>query len=214
MSTTAGVDWRIVGEEVGRCSCDWACPCQFEGDPTHGYCRVVVAMDITEGHFGDVDLTGVKFGLLVAFPGPLYEGNGSLQLFLDEAAGEEQRDAIRQLWTGEHGGALFEIFTSICPDKHETVVTSIDIDSDRERRVATVRIGEFGDTTIEPIKSPATGDEHRVRIDLPNGFEYKQAEVGNAVRWRTTAGEHLNLEHENTYAQIAHVKWSSDGTTG
>lgn len=211
MSATAGVDWRIVGEEVGSCSCDWACPCQFEGDPTHGYCRVVVAMDITEGHFGDVDLTGVKFGLLVAFPGPLYEGNGSLQLFLDEAAGEEQRDAIRQLWTGEHGGALFEIFTSICPDKHETVVTSIDIGSDRERRVATVRIGEFGETTIEPIKSPATGDEHRVRIDLPNGFEYKQAEVGNTVQASASGADPLSFSFERSYAQLNRFDWSPAG---
>jgi hypothetical protein len=211
MSTNGGVDWRIVGEEVGSCSCDWACPCQFEGDPTHGYCRVVVGMRITEGHFGDVDLTGAKFGLLVSFPGPLYEGNGSIQLFNDEASSEEQRDAIEKLVSGEYGGAFFEIFSSICPDKRETIVTSIDIDSDRERRVAAVRIGDVASATIEPIKSPATGDEHRVRIDLPNGFEYKQAEVGNTVQASASADDPLSFSFERSYAQLNKFDWSPAG---
>jgi hypothetical protein len=211
MSESGGVDWRIVGEEVGSCSCDWACPCQFEGDPTHGYCRVVAGMRITEGHFGDVDLTGTKLGLIISFPGPLYEGNGSVQLFNDEASSGEQRDAIEKLVSGEHGGAFFEIFASICPDKHETVVTSIEIDSDRERRVASIRIGDVGAATIEPIKSPATGDEHRVRIDLPNGFEYKQAEVGNTVQASASAEDPLSFSFERSYAQLNKFDWSPAG---
>jgi hypothetical protein len=211
MSENGGVDWHIVGEEVGSCSCDWACPCQFEGDPTHGYCQVVAGMQIRDGHFGDVDLSGVKFGALISFPGPLYEGNGTLQVYNDEGASEEQRDAIEKLWTGEHGGAFFEIFSSICPDKRETVITSIDIDSDRERRIATIRIGDAGTTTIEPIKSPATGDEHRVRIDLPNGFEYKQAEVGNTVKASASGEDPLSFSFERSYAQLNQFDWSPAG---
>jgi hypothetical protein len=145
------------------------------------------------------------------FPGPLYEGNGSVQLFNDEASSAEQRDAIQKLASGEYGGAFFEIFSSICPDKHETVVTAIDIDSDRERRVATIRIGDFGTSTIEPIKSPATGDEYRVRIDLPNGFEYKQAEVGNTVQASASAEEPLSFSFEQSYAQLNRFDWSPAG---
>src|SRR3990170_2991995 len=102
MSASAGVDWRIVGEEVGSCSCDWACPCQFEGDPTHGYCQVVVGLEIREGNFGETDLKGVRFAEVVSFPGPVYEDNGTVQLVLDEASTPEQRDAIMQLVSGEH----------------------------------------------------------------------------------------------------------------
>lgn len=165
-------------------------------------------MQIDEGHFGEVDMAGTKFGCLVSFPGPLYEGNGTLQIFNDEGASAEQRDAIEKLWTGKYGGAFFEVFTSICPDKRDTVVASIDIDSDRERRVATIRVGDFGATTIEPIKSPATGDEHRVRIDLPNGFEYKQAEVGNTVQASASSDDPLSFSFERTYAQLNRFDWS------
>ena len=39
----------------------------------------------------------------------------------------------------------------------------------------------IGETNIEPIKNPVTGEEHRARIVLPDGFEYKEAEMGNTV---------------------------------
>jgi hypothetical protein len=208
MTANGEVDWHIVGEEVGSCSCDWACPCQFEGDPTHGYCRVVAGLRVGEGHFGDVDLSGVKWGLLISFPGPLYEGNGSVQLILDQESSEEQRDALTKLASGEYGGAFFEIFSSICPDVHDPVVTSVEIDSDREQRVATIRLGDIASTAIEPIKSPATGDEHRVRIDLPNGFEYKQAEIGNTVETSASGDDPLSFSFERSYAQLNKIDWS------
>jgi hypothetical protein len=37
--------------------------------------------------------------------------------------------------------------------------------------------------------------------------------MGDSVHWRTTAGDHLTMEHEHTYAQLARIEWSSDGTT-
>lgn len=205
------VDWRISGEEVGSCSCDWACPCQFEGDPTHGYCRVVGTLQIQDGHFGDTDLSGVNFAILVSFPGPLYEGNGSIQLVHDESASDEQRDAVEKLASGEYGGQFFEIFAAICPDKKEPVVASIEIESDREARKASIRIGDLASSQIEPITSPATGDEHRVRIDLPNGFEYKQAEVGNTVKANASGDDPLSFSFERSYAQLNRFDWSPAG---
>jgi hypothetical protein len=210
MSENGAVAWQIKGEEVGSCSCDWACPCQFEGDPTHGYCQVVGCIQIEEGNFGDVDLSGVSFGILVSFPGPLYEGNGSIQPILDEAASDEQRDAIVQMASGQHGGAFFEVFSSICPDLHEPLVTSIEVESDREARTARIRLGDIAQTSIEPIKSPATGEEHRVRIDLPHGFEFKQAEVGNTIAASASGADPLSFGFEGTYAQMNRFDWSSD----
>lgn len=208
MGENESVDWRLTGEEVGSCSCDWACPCQFEGDPTHGHCQVVGTIRVTEGHFGDIDMNGVNAGFLLAFPGPLYEGNGSIQLILDEASSEEQRDAMTKLASGQYGGAFFEIFSSICPDVHDPVVTSIKIDADRESRKATIRLGDIASSEIEPIVSPATGEEHRVRIDLPNGFEYKQAEVGNTVKASASSEGPLSYSFEGSYAQLNEFDWA------
>jgi hypothetical protein len=201
--------WHIKGEEVGSCSCDWACPCQFEGDPTHGYCQVLVGLEIGEGNFGETDLSGVRFAEIVSFPGPLYEGNGTSQLILDEASTPEQRDAILALASGEQGGAYFEIFASIIPNNHDPVVAPIEIEVDREARVASIRVGDLGESEIKPIVSPATGEEHRVRIDLPNGFEYKQAEIGNTISARASGDDPLSFRLENSYAQMNQFDWSN-----
>ena len=52
-------------------------------------------------------------------------------------------------------------------------------------------------------------EEHRVRITSPNGFEYKEAEMGNTVNCRVTAGDKLTFELKNTYAQFNAFDWSN-----
>jgi hypothetical protein len=48
--TMAQVDWYIEGVEFSNCSCDYACPCQFESRrPTHGDCRGFAAVLIDKG---------------------------------------------------------------------------------------------------------------------------------------------------------------------
>ncbi len=93
--------------------------------------------------------------------------------------------------SGEHGGTYFEVFASVSAHRQETLVASIETETDRERRIASLRDGELTECKIEPIKSPASGDEHRVRFDLPDGFEYKQAEIANAVHTRVAGTEAL-----------------------
>lgn len=210
---TTGTDWHIEGEEITSCNCDWGCPCQFNALPTHDNCEALVAVDIQRGQFGDVSLDGVKYAQVFHWDGAVHEGNGWRRLIVDEQATPEQRSLIEALTSGAHGHPLFEIFSSMAPNTHDPVVAPIEFTYDHDKRQARIHIPGLGESEIEPIRNPVTGEEHRARIDLPNGFEYLQAEMGNSVRWRTMAGDHLNMEHENTYAQIAHVKWSSDGTT-
>lgn len=41
----------------------------------------------------------------------------------------------------------------------------------------------------------------------------ERGHLGETPRWKTTAGDHLTMEHEHTYAQFVRIDWSSDGTT-
>jgi hypothetical protein len=201
--------WRIAGDEVGSCNCVWACPCQFDADPTHGHCHALIAYEIREGNFGETSLDGVRFAEVVSWPGPIHEGDGTAQLIVDEASTPEQQEVVERLVSGEHGGTYFEIFASVLPHKRDPMAAPIEIDADRERRVASVRGGEIAETRIEPIKNPVTGDEHRVRIDLPDGFEYKQAEIGNTVHGSVSGEEPLSFTLENTYGQLNPFDWTN-----
>ena len=48
-----------------------------------------------------------------------------------------------------------------------------------------------------------------MRIDLPDGFEYKQAEIGDSVDWNVDSGAPLSFAHNNTYAQMYEFEWSN-----
>jgi hypothetical protein len=209
MSSNGQTAWRIAGEEVGSCNCVWACPCQFNGDPSEGNCDALVAFEIRDGHFGDVSLDGVRFVMIVSWPGAIYEGDGTVQLVVDQSASPEQRDAIHQLASGTQGGPYFEIFSSVLPHVRDPVTAPIEFETDREGRHASVRVGDLGETRIEPIKNPVTGDPHRVRIDLPEGFEYTQAEIGNTVGARVSGEPPLDFTVEGTYGQLNSFDWTN-----
>jgi len=210
----SGTAWHIQGQEVVSCNCDWGCPCQFNALPTHGFCEAIVTIAIEHGHFGDVMLDGITYTQVFHWDGAIHQGNGWRRLIVDERTSPEQRAAIAAMTSGNHGHPVFEIFSAMAPNALEPAAAPIALDVDREKRRARLRIPGIAESDVEPIRNPVTGKEHRARIDLPNGFEYRRAEMGNSVRWQATAGERLAMAHENTYAQLAPIDWSSDGTTG
>ena len=203
--------WHLKGEEVGGCNCDWGCPCQFNANPTHGDCHGLGAMRIEQGHYGETRLDGLRFVLLLSWPGAIADGDGTMQVIIDNSANEAQRAALKAIVFAEAGGMPFEIFSAVCPHKPEPLVAPIDIESDRERRTAVIGSPGILEVRIEPIKNPVTGEEHRARIVLPNGFEYQEAEVGNTVSLNATAAAPLTFEHQNTYAQLNAFDWTNAG---
>src|SRR5436190_11302085 len=208
MANDGSTDWRMSGDEVGNCNCVWACPCQFDGLPSEGHCEAIIGYQVREGHFGDTQLDGVRWAWLVHWPGAIHEGDGTRQVIVDEAASDEQREAIEALSSGEHGGPYFEIFASVCPNQRETLTAAIEIESDLERRKASMRIGDIAESRIEPIRNPVDDSEHRVRIDLPDGFEYKIAEIANTVSATSNADAPLGMALENSYGQLNEFDWA------
>ena len=147
------------------------------------------------------------------FPGAVHEGNGEFQLFIDESATAEQRDALEKIVTGEDTeemATMWWIFTAMCSKKHPTQYRKITTDIDVDKRVGTVKVDGILDIMGEPIKNPVTGAEHRARIDLPNGFEYKIAEMGSAST-TTKAGEINLIKNKDSYAQFAELHLNNAG---
>src|SRR5918999_224592 len=114
-SAMATSDWRLEGEWIKNCNCAFGCPCDFNARPTLGYCKGMVGMRITKGHFEDTRLDGLVFAATVDFPGALHEGNGQLQPIIDERATPEQREALFNIMSGKFSaeGTLFQILSLI-----------------------------------------------------------------------------------------------------
>ena len=95
------VEWEIKATEFTNCNCSYGCPCQFNALPTHGNCRYVAGFQIEQGHFGDVKLDGLRAVTMAIWPGAVHEGNGTLQVVIDERADARQRDALAKILTGQ-----------------------------------------------------------------------------------------------------------------
>jgi len=205
-------EWRMKATEFGNCNCAYGCPCQFNALPTHGNCRAALAFEIEEGHFGAVKLDGLRMVELVSFPGPVHEGNGTMQLIIDERANAAQREALVKIMTGEDTddmATMWWVYSLMSPNKLEPLFRPIEFGVDVDARRGHFRVPGIVETVGEPIRNPVTGNEHRVRIDLPHGFEYRIAEMGSAT---TKASGAIPLEGlVNTYGQFAHIHLSNKG---
>lgn len=209
----ASVDWYVEGISFGNCNCDYGCPCQFESLPTHGHCRGFEVVQIERGHLGDVKLDGLYCAMLYAWPGPVFEGKGEMQVIIDARADTDQRSALDKILHGqetEEGATHWWVFNAMCDTQHETLFRSIECEVDIEARRARIVIPGLLESSGEPIISPATGNEHRVRIDIPGGIEFDIAEIGSAST-RTDTAAAITLQLEKSYGQFNRLRHSGTG---
>jgi hypothetical protein len=207
------VDWYVEGVEFGNCNCSYGCPCQFEALPTYGDCRGVEVHRIDKGHFGDVDLTGLKIALFYAWPGPIFEGKGQLQAVIDERADEKQRKALETILHGketEEAATHWWVFCAMSDTIHDTLFKPIDFEVDIEGRTARAVIPGVLESTGSPIRPPHSDGEHRVRIDIPNGIEFELAEMGSATT-KTGSESAVELDLKDSYGQFNLLRHSGTG---
>lgn len=205
------INWEINARELVNCNCSYGCPCQFNALPTYGSCEAVVCMEIDSGFYGDVDLSGVRFACIVQWPGAVHEGKGKCQPILDTRANNAQRDAILKITAGEDtepGKTIFNVFASTYDHVYAPIFTEIDFKVDIDARIGFVNAEGLLRVVGSPITNPITGSEHRVRIDIPNGFEYSLAEIGSASS--QTFGN-IKLDLKDSYGQFAHIHLNNHG---
>lgn len=197
-------DWRLEGEWIKSCNCDFGCPCDFNAPPTQGACKGFLGMRIGKGHFNDVRLDGLGFFVTVHFPGPLHEGNGQAQPIIDERATAEQREALFAIMSGQNSaeGTLFHIFSVIVSKMHDPVFAPIAFSFDKERRTAKVAVPGALESETVPIKNPVTGADHRIRVVMPEGFEHREGEVASADIRSSGA---IKFETKGSHSTLAHV---------
>ena len=130
---------------------------------------------------------------------------------MNEQADATQREALVKILSGEETeemATVWWVFSAMSPNKLPPMYKPIDLEVDVERRHARLAIPDLVETTGEPIRNPVTGAEHRVRIDLPHGFEFRLAEVGSGISKITGA---MAFDLNKTYGQFAHIHLSNKG---
>jgi len=166
---------------------------------------------VDTGRFGDTVLDGLYFTTIYKWPGPIHEGNGTMQAVIDERADADQREALRRILHGEDtepGATHFYIFHSTMSRVLDPIYAPIEFECDVEARRGRIVIPGLVEARGEPIRDEVNDTEHRARIDLPNGFEYRIAEIGRS--FTRTRGE-IELQFDDTYGQFNEVHTSNRG---
>ena len=207
----AETKWAIRALEFSNCNCAYGCPCQFNALPTHGFCAAAAGFQIDTGYFADVKLDDLRAAGVYKWPGAVHQGNGTMQLIVEKRADARQRDALLKIMSGqetEEMATMWWVFSAMCPNKLEPLFETIDLTIDIDARRAKFAVPGVIESVGEPIRNPVTGKEHRVRIDLPHGFEYRLAEIGSG---RTRTRGKIELELTDTYGQFARIHLSNRG---
>ncbi|MDJ0514424.1 MAG: DUF1326 domain-containing protein [Methyloceanibacter sp.] len=205
------IDWELKGVEFANCNCDYGCPCQFNALPTHGDCHSIAAYRVDEGHFGDVDISGLNAIGVYWWPEAIHFGNGRTLLIVDERASEAQRSALLSILNGEHtepGKTIWNVIAATFSEVLPPEFRPIQVDIDVEARTGTVKVDDVIKMHGEPIRNPVTGEPYRARIDLPDGFEYTIAEMGSGS---STSTGPIPMTLENSYGQFAHLHLTNSG---
>jgi hypothetical protein len=207
----AFTEWEIEGTEFTNCSCDCGCPCQFNSLPTHGHCRAHTFIRVDRGRYGGVGLDGLSWGMFAAWPGPIHLGNGTFQVIVDERADARQRAALEAIGQGrdtEPGSLIWQVFSTTVTTLLDTIYAPIDLQIDIDERTASMRIPGLAESAASPIRNRKTGAAQRVRVTLPAGFEFTDAEF---VAGSTTVTGDIPLDFTSTHAHLARIHWSTRG---
>lgn len=208
----AQTNWAFKGREFINCNCSYGCPCQFNALPTHGFCQAVGGFQIDEGYHGSTRLDGLRFVGIFRWPGAIHEGHGECVVVVDEKATPQQREALLRIVSGQDtkpGATVFQVFASTMEKVHDPIFAPIDFEVDVDARRARLAVPGITEGRGEPIVNPVTGKEHRVRIDLPEGFEYTLAEIGRG--WTNTSGGPVKIALNDSYGQFSRLHLSQDG---
>ena len=111
--------WRIRGEYMESCNCDYLCPCIYtnpQARATNDDCQAMMVFRVDEGGAGDVDLSGLCFAMVIKTGPVMSDGNWIYGCVVDERADEAQRRALGEIVSGERGGVPGAIRQNLVSD--------------------------------------------------------------------------------------------------
>ena len=200
--------WSLKGELALSCSCTVFCPCVLSrGDhpPTESRCQTWAGIRIDSGHFDDVDLGGVKAGVMMDLPGIMSRGNWTAALFVDEKASAQAVKALTRIFTGRVGGTT-HLLSILVGQFLGVRQVPISYETHGDTRLITIK--DHVDGAITPIRGKRPGELVTIRnADYWIGSEVI---VARADKSRFLGyGRNWNLTGKS--CEICQLDWGNEG---
>lgn len=188
------MSWHLEGTVLIACNCDWGCPCNVNGRPTHGDCEGGWLWSINQGSVDGVDLRGRAVAVFADWPGAIHDGGGQASAYIDDGANDDQAAVLTRVVRGEAGGpwAIFiETYALAGPLSAAFAVTV-----DAYASAATIE--GVAELEMQPISNPVTGVEIHPELALPEGLITQRVGLGASKVFRVHDG--VTFDHSGRYA--------------
>ena len=209
-------DWRLTGDWFDLCSCDIPCPCEFAQPPTGNRCMGILAWNIRQGNYGDVQLDGFSIVALGAFEGNIWTGgveNSVMGLYVDDRTDDQQREALLALFGGQAGGwpagfaALIQTMRGI-----EFVPIQFEVADGLASWQVEIPGKVFG--KAEALTGPTTPPGQRVQTLNPPGSEVGPGGPATWGQTTTSRADGFGFTWEGVARSSKHIPfdWSGPGS--
>lgn len=144
--------WHITGQLIEACSCKAACPCVLgSAEPDQGWCSGALTFAVQEGESDGVNLAGRTVVFLIDLPNDFASGNGTVRLYIDDAADARQHQELEAIFTGKKGGPG-EVLSSLVGTWLPTQSAAIRIEGDDN---PSITVGTIGNVQLQRIRDEA-----------------------------------------------------------
>jgi hypothetical protein len=100
--------WSLEGRYFENCPCDVPCPCtaSFDLGSDTERCTPILVFHVDSGEVDGVDVSDLTVVAVADSPRLMTEGNWKLGVVIDEAASDEQAEALGAVFSGQLGGPM------------------------------------------------------------------------------------------------------------
>ncbi|MCL1049915.1 DUF1326 domain-containing protein [Shewanella abyssi] len=202
-------DWALSMHQIENCSCSHGCGCQFGGfpDSENGGCEAILGFLIIDGHYGDLDLSGLKMVFAAMWPKAMHEGNGKGVLFIDSAANSDQITALATIMSGQANGMPLEALATTFSAFEGPIIKDIEMNASDTH--SWFSIAGVTEAQQRPLKNPVSGEDQNVHITFPDGgFMWNDGIIGTTDKMSMNYGD-IAFDHVGQFAAKAVVNWSN-----
>lgn len=172
-------NWYLRGGWFDACKCTVPCPCSWAQPPTYGDCDGVLVWHITEGAYGDTRLDGLNVVMLGSFVGNVWgeHSDAYAAIFLDERAGEAQREALQTIFGGQAGGWPAQLGEMFGAEIQGMEFVPIHVAIAEDLASWSVEIPGRASANVEALTGPTTPEGARVQVHNIPGAEVGPGQV-------------------------------------
>ncbi len=195
--------WWARGLLFENCNCQLLCPghLSFKQLCTHERCLGAWAMHFDEGRHGDVSLGGLNAVVVWDSPRHMIAGGWTTAFFIDDRAGDRQRNALERILSGAAGGPWAVIARFVARRLESRFVPVHFEDGGRRKRMS---IGGALETSIEAIRGKDASQE----AVLSNVFNQLHAPLQALALGQTRCSDpRMPFETSGTHALHSRFSW-------